>query len=270
MIDQVIPIFDIVLFIAAAVLGGAVILREIVRRSGNLKELILTLITLACGAIPVNIFVFAPAGYISWPSYFWYLTLPSTFLALVILIYAYIARMEPFFNRYWVGIWVGMVGTVALDAVRLTGYKIGWMPYDVPRVAGTMIFDSMLTGPTPLSDLVGYLNHFWIGANIGFLYTLIFGRTHWAGSVLWLLFYEAGMMLSPAVIMMAGPFGLQFGYGILAVSFMAHVVFGVVQGLLGQRYVKAGGNILHLLSIRSTSKDLCLGKGLGKSTAGRC
>lgn len=248
MIDRLLPTFVILLFLGAAAMGGAVILREKVRGSKTLKELILTLVVLACGAIPVNAFVFAPAGFITWGAYFWYLTIPSAVLAQAILVYGYFTRMERFFNRYWVGIWAGIIGTIVLDAVRLTGYKIGWMPYDVPRVAGTMIFDIMLTGPTPLSDFIGYANHFWIGANIGFLYTLMFGRTHWIGSLFWLLFYEAGMMTSPAVIMMAGPLGLQFGYGILVVSFTAHVVFGVVQGFIVQRYVKERGSLLQLLS----------------------
>ena len=236
----------------AGLAGGLAILKGIGTQSGTLKELTLTLIVLACGAIPVNIFVFGPADVIPWAPYFWYLTVPSTLLAMAILVYASWARnLEPgldrFFNRYWVGIWAGIAGTVVLDAVRLTGYKLGWMPYDVPRMAGTMILGTMLTGPTLLSDFIGYANHFWIGANIGFLYTLLFGRTHWVGSVFWLLFYEAGMMISPAVILMAGPFGLNFGYGILAVSFTAHVVFGVVQGLLVQRFVKDRGSIVELL-----------------------
>lgn len=234
----------------AGLAGALTILKEVIARS-PVKELALTLIVLACGAIPVNIFVFGPADLVPWPAYFWYLTIPSTLLALAILVYAYWVRdheptMARFFNRYWVGIWAGVAGTIVLDAVRLTGYKLGFMPYDVPRMAGTMILGTMLTGPTLFSDFLGYANHFWIGANIGFLFTLLFGRTHWLGSVFWLLFYEAGMMISPAVIMMAGPFGLNFGYGILAVSFMAHVVFGVVQGLVVQRYVRDRGTILKL------------------------
>ncbi|MBI5410831.1 MAG: hypothetical protein HZA21_02450 [Nitrospirae bacterium] len=238
--------------VVAALAGGFAVLNGIITHAPTVKEFTLTLVVLACGAIPVNIFVFGPADILTWSTYFWSFTIPSTVLALAILAYAFWARgtepgMHRFFNRYWVGIWAGVAGTIVLDAVRLTGYKLGWMPYDVPRMAGTMILGTMLTGPTPLSDFIGYANHFWIGANIGFLYTLLFGRTHWLGSVWWLLFYEAGMMISPAVIMMAGPFGLNFGYGILAVSFTAHVVFGIVQGALVQRFVKERGTLLRLV-----------------------
>ncbi|MBI3809024.1 MAG: hypothetical protein HY284_00995 [Nitrospirae bacterium] len=252
MLDSLLVATVIGMVVLAGLAGAFAILKGIVAHSPMVKELTLTLVVLACGAIPVNIFVFGPADVVPWAPYFWYLTVPSTILALAILVYAFWARtsepgMARFFNRYSVGIWAGLAGTIVLDAVRLSGYKLGWMPYDVPRVAGTMILGTMITGPTPLSDFLGYANHFWIGANIGFLYTLLFGRTHWFGSVLWLLFYEAGMMISPAVFMMAGPFGLNFGYGILAVSFMAHVVFGIVQGALVQRFVKERGTLLRLV-----------------------
>jgi len=50
---------------------------------------------------------------------------------------------------------------------------------------GVLILDTMALGPTPLSDLVGALYHYWVSAGFGLTYTLLCGRTRWWGGLLW-------------------------------------------------------------------------------------
>lgn len=62
------------------------------------------------------------------------------------------------------------------------------------------------------------------------------------------LFFELGMMTLPPVPMMAGPFGI-FGFWprLFIASFMAHVVFGMILGVLAERWVRDRGTIVSLL-----------------------
>lgn len=64
----------------------------------------------------------------------------------------------------------------------------------------------------------------------------------------WGLFFELGMMTLPPVPMMAGPFGI-FGFWpwLFIVSFIAHVVFGVILGVLAHRCVRDEGTILAMI-----------------------
>ncbi|MBI4544106.1 MAG: hypothetical protein HY703_02795, partial [Gemmatimonadetes bacterium] len=57
------------------------------------------------------------------------------------------------------GLWVGAAATGVLDVIRLTGFSLGIMPGNMPRMYGVLFLDRMALGPSVASDLVGYLYH---------------------------------------------------------------------------------------------------------------
>ncbi len=156
-------------------------------------------------------------------------------------------------NRIETGVWVGFVATAALDALRLISFTVGLLPGNMPRMFGVLIFDRMAMGPSLLSDFVGGLYHFWISACFGLAYALLLGRTRWWGGLIWGLIIEVGMMTTaPMVVAMdTGYFGLKLGKGILNGVFLGslfpHISYGIVLGLLLERYVAHRGTLLALL-----------------------
>ena len=60
-----------------------------------------------------------------------------------------------------------MAATVALEVVRITGFRIGAMPGDLPRLMGVLILNRFAEGPGTGSDLAGWAYHFWNGAAFG-------------------------------------------------------------------------------------------------------
>ncbi|MFQ5460623.1 MAG: DUF6789 family protein, partial [Anaerolineae bacterium] len=93
-------------------------------------------------------------------------------------------------------------------------------------------------GPAAASLLAGYGYHFLNGASFGLLYTVLGGRPRWQWGVVWGLIIELAMMTFPPMLMMgSGFFGLNAGLGVLGTTLLAHVAFGLVLGLLVERWV---------------------------------
>lgn len=93
------------------------------------------------------------------------------------------------------------------------------------------------------ADFIGYAFHYWNGASFAVVYALVFGRTPWWGPLLYaLLFIETGML----VFMQAAMPPLT--WGVVLVSFFAHVVYGLVLGVLFARFLRDEGTILQLVT----------------------
>jgi len=169
--------------------------------------------------------------------------------ALVVLgvIWLYAARTYPrLANRIGAGLAAGLIASVGLDIVRLTGVALGAFPGDMPTMFGQMITGRMDTGAGVL--MAGYAYHALNGATFGLMFTLLAGKAWWPWGLAWGLFFELGMMTLPPVPMMAGPFGIYgFWPGLFVASFIAHVVFGVILGVLAERWVRDKGTIVALL-----------------------
>ncbi|MBI4410214.1 MAG: hypothetical protein HY561_10930, partial [Gemmatimonadetes bacterium] len=166
-----------------------------------------------------------------------------------VAVVAWLLGLPRLTNRLWAGIWIGAVATASLDVIRLTGFSLGFMPGNMPRMFGVLILDRMAMGPSTSSDLVGYLYHYWVGACFGLVYTLMLGRVQWWAGVVWGLIVELGMMTTPPMVvaMDTGFFGLKEGPGVLITSVPAHIAFGAVLGLLAQSYVRHPGSVFRLL-----------------------
>lgn len=183
--------------------------------------------------------------------------LPSIILVAAGWIAAVRLGMTRLVNRIVVGVWAGWVATGFLDAIRLTGFHLGFMPGDMPRMFGVMFLDQMALGPSPQSDLLGHLYHFWVGACFGLTYTLLVGRFRWWGGLLWGLLIELGMMVTPPMVvaMDTGYFGSKFGPGLFVTSLLAHIALGVMLGLLCERYLRHPGSLLSVLHLRKSDGD---------------
>jgi hypothetical protein len=129
------------------------------------------------------------------------------------------------------GLAAGAVATLGLEAVRLPGFWLGFMPGNLPRLMGVLLLNQFAIGPSFTSDIAGWTYHFWNGACFGLIYVLVFGTCRrWMGTVFGILI-GIGFMLSPVVSALGvGFLGLHFSKGFPVTVTLAHIAFG---GLLG-------------------------------------
>jgi hypothetical protein len=217
-------------------------------------EAVLTLLAAVPAAVGPNILVIAlTPGMPGMPTLVRVALLPS--IALLVLVWIAARRLDygRLVNRIETGVWVGFVATAALDVVRLTSFSLGLLPGNLPRMFGVLILDRMAVGPSTVSDIVGSFYHYWVSACFGLAYTLLVGRTRWWGGLVWGLIIEVGMMTTPPMVvaMGSGYFGLKLGKGILNGVFLGslvpHISYGVLLGLLLERYVAHRGTLVALL-----------------------
>jgi len=221
---------------------------------GTRGELVLTLLALVPAAVGPNILVVAlTPGMPGMPMLVRLALLPSLGLLLVVWLIARAQGYHRLVNRIETGVWVGFVSTATLDVLRLASFQFGLLPGNMPRMFGVLIFDRMALGPSLTSDFVGLLYHSWISACLGLTYALLVGHTRWWGGLIWGLIIEVGMMTTaPMVVAMGtGFFGLAAGKGILNGVFLGslvpHVSYGIVLGLLLERYLAHRGTVLVLI-----------------------
>lgn len=230
-------------------------------RPASMGEVLLTGLALVPAAIGPNILVVAlTPGMPEMPLLTRWALLPSLVLLLVAWGLAFLWGYERLTNRIWTGIWIGGASTAALDLFRLISFSLGLLPGNMPRMFGVLILDTMAVGPTPYSDFLGSLYHYWVSACFGLTYTLICGRTRWWGGLIWGLIIEVGMMTtSPMVVAMdTGYFGLKLGKGLLNGIFLGslvpHIAYDIVLGLLIERYVRQKGSIVSVFREVLTTK----------------
>jgi hypothetical protein len=223
--------------------------------SASLGEVVLTTLALVPAVVGPNVLVVAlTPGMPGMPVLVRWALIPSLVLLVAVWVVARARGYERLTNRIWTGVWVGTAATAALDLFRLATFLLGLLPGNMPRMFGVLIFDTMATGPTPASDVVGELYHFvGVSAAFGLSYALIMGRTRWWGGLIWGLIIEVGMMTTPPMVvaMDTGYFGLRLGHGLLNGIFIGslipHISYGVALGLLLERYVRHPGTIFALL-----------------------
>ncbi len=83
---------------------------------------------------------------------------PALLLIVAISIYTVVKQL-PLANLILVGLIAGILGTVALDSIRIPGYLLGYMPLDLPLRFGTKALnldDKFMLGMMP--KVMGYVN----------------------------------------------------------------------------------------------------------------
>jgi hypothetical protein len=201
----------------------------------RLHNIPLTLTALVCTSVSILALLLHAVGLL--PMYFLINVLgaPSLVLLLIVGIVAYRINEHVFFNRLLVGAWAGLVATLAYDLIRYliwTGGIVSFNPF-----LSHPIFGRLITGYPEASSTairVGWAYHFWNGFGFGIMYTLVAGCACWYYALAWAMFLEIGWLT-------ALPSTLQFklNLAVVAVSLTGHGVYGVVLGLISQRFIRA-------------------------------
>ncbi|TAM83416.1 MAG: hypothetical protein EPN47_04715 [Acidobacteria bacterium] len=203
----------------------------------GLGTLILTGLALALASVGPNIFPAAIAGYGTLNVLAKQWLIPSIVGVAVIALLA--RTRSPLIARSigW-GALAGGISTVALEAVRITGFHLGYMPGSLPKLMGVLLLDRFALGPNTASNIAGWAYHFWNGAAFGIIFVLLVGTKRvWAGLVYGLVI-GVGFMVSPVVQSLGvGYFGLQFSIGFPTVVSLAHAAFGIALGWLARRFL---------------------------------
>ncbi len=163
-------------------------------------------------------------------------------VALVVITLASRHRYPDLFRRIVVGLSMGAVATLALDAVREAGVIHGWLPGDSP-----VMFGKMATGSPNFATYypVGLFVHYLNGANFGLFYAFVWGkRPSWVSAAFWAtawaLVLELGMMTGPPMAKMVGLFGYNYAWPqLFLLTLVAHIVFGITMGVLIQHFLTA-------------------------------
>lgn len=131
------------------------------------------------------------------------------------------------------GAMAGALATAALEAVRYFGFRMGFMPGNLPELMGVLLFDRFALGPTTASTFAGFAYHFWNGACFGIIFALgRFGLPTWC-ALPYGLAVGIGFLMSPVVTALGvGLFGVDFGWHFAATVLVAHVAFGAAMAAL--------------------------------------
>jgi hypothetical protein len=271
------------------------------------RELGLTILAIVVAGASVNFLILGTAGMAPFLEYRNYVLIPSLFIILFIAVYGY-RKNKRLANRLITGLWIGLVATLALEAVRIPSIYAHLIPHDdmialpgnllvkpptidqfksmtsphgttgVPNASsastkddghndkmddnmddspkgssGTMMKDSMQESPLEL--VIGGLYHYWNGATMAAVYTLVMGKGRWYYGLVWGFIIHIGMMLAPWMLSMVGPFGIDYkpSYSIFMASLLAHLAYGAVIGILVQRFVKDKESLVNIIKVGRAS-----------------
>ncbi len=127
----------------------------------------------------------------------------------------------------------GAVATLALEAFRYSGFRLGFMPGNLPQLMGVLLLDRLALGPSSWSDVAGFAYHFWNGAAFGIIFVAVTDGRSVALAVAYGLGVGLGFLGSPVVESLGvGLFGREFGWHFAATVLAAHAAYGVALGVL--------------------------------------
>lgn len=202
-----------------------------------MKRIMTILVLLAAASVSPLIVPVAESGRSTMDALAKFALLPS--IAVIGIIWGTLRRRDDSLARLVaVGMAAGAVATIALEAIRLPGFWLGFMPGNLPRLMGVLLLNQFATGPTLASDIAGWAYHFWNGVSFGLIYVLVFGTCRrWVGAVYGVLL-GLGFMLSPVVSALGvGFLGLEFSKGFPVTVTLAHAAFGGVLGWVSARWL---------------------------------
>ena len=216
------------------------------------KEILLIILLLLLSAISPNLFVIAQAGIAPLSSLATKFLIPSVTLIFILIIILKKLKYTELIRLTVNGIVAGLIATVALEIFRESGFRLGTMPGELPRLMGVLLLNQFSSGPDIKSDLIGWAYHFWNGAAFGIIFSLLFGQSKaWQG-ILFGLLIGIGFMMSPVVKSLGiGLFGFEFknGFEFATTVTIAHVSYGFTLSILLMRLNKGIPNIwLRLIS----------------------
>ncbi len=207
----------------------------------QIRKLLITFILLGLAAISPNLFVLAQAGIAPFLSLVIKFLIPSAVLIFIIIIISKFSKYTDITRLALNGILAGILSTVALEIVRESGFRLGAMPGDLPRLMGVLMLNQFASGPDTWSDLAGWCYHFWNGATFGLIFSLLLGQGKLWQGFLYGLLIGIVFMISPVVKALGiGPFGVDFknGYQFALTVTLAHAAFGLALSFLLTKWNK--------------------------------
>jgi hypothetical protein len=202
-----------------------------------MKRVMTILVLLAAASVSPLIFPLAESGRSTMDVLAKFALLPS--IAVIGILWEWLYRSnDPLAASVKVGLGAGALATIALEAIRLPGFWLHFMPGNLPRLMGVLLLNQFATGPTLASDIVGWAYHFWNGAAFGLIYVLVFGTCRrWLGASYGVLL-GFGFMFSPVVSALGvGFLGLTFSKGFPITVTLAHAAFGGTLSWLSARWL---------------------------------
>lgn len=178
-------------------------------------------------ALVAHVFALLPMVY-----FLTFFGVPSVLLLFAMAAFARWIDARIFLNGLAVGLLGGLIATMVYDAARFVLNRTLFTHYN--SFTSIYIFGSWITGKetsTPQAAVAGWTYHYWNGLSIALFYTLTFGRRHWLYAVGYALIMEAFMLgLFPFFLQVSDK--LDF----IALSMLGHLAYGVVLGLIAQKY----------------------------------
>lgn len=205
----------------------------------QVEETFLSAVALAMAGVSPNIFPAAQAGYAKMDALATQVLVPSIAIFVLVLSVSFARGHTRLARRLLAGAGAGLVATIGLEAVRLSSFHLGGMPGDLPRLMGVLLTDRFMLGPSPLSDALGWLYHFWNGACFGIWFAVVLGRRSLWWAIGFAQLIGIGFLLSPAVTALGiGFMGLDMPTMPLTVA-VAHLAYGLLLGLFTRRWLRS-------------------------------
>jgi len=230
-------------------------------------ELGLTIIVIILSGVSASLVILPPLGIIPYATFRDVAIIPSVIAIFTIGILSR-SKFPRLSSRLFKGMAAGAVASFALEAIRIPGYMFAkWLPMDSMISLPGLFLTEKITALSEVKQVImqsgvpmnlyaapmdaflaGGLWHFWNGATFGIIYALIIGKGKWWYGMIWATIIEIGMMFAPYLIIMKGPFGIEYmdGYNIFVITLIAHLVFGAILGIIVQKWKKDSISITDL------------------------
>jgi hypothetical protein len=150
----------------------------------------------------------------------WALLVPAAILLALIALWAKRTNRTELFTRIAAGLWAGGFATLAYDLVRVPIAMSG-----VPVFKGISYFGTVILGQgssTWGSEVVGWGYHLSNGIGFALMYATLLGKPRLWTAVLWGLFLEFAMLLTPY----AEVFGYKVSREFLGITMASHATYG--------------------------------------------
>jgi len=202
------------------------------------EELALSAVALAAAGVSPNLFWIAQGGYFKLSTLAVWVLIPSVILLLVVLAVAAKRQQRRLVNRMVAGGVAGGLATIALEIVRVTGFHLGQMPGSMPQLAGVLLLDQFMVGPTVWSNIAGWTYHYWNGIAFGLIFAVVFGRKPLWVALGYGVFMAIGFLVSPAVTALGVGFMGKNMPGMPVTVVLAHLAYATTLWLLVRRWVR--------------------------------
>ncbi len=200
------------------------------------EQILLGAAVVGVAGIAPNLFPLAQGGFAKMSTLATSVLLPSLAVLVGLIAWSVLRGHRTLVRRIWVGAAAGVVATIGLEIVRITSFRLGGMPGDLPRLMGVLLTDRFMYGPSLLSDVLGWAYHFWNGAVFAMVFVVPLGRRPLGWFIGYGILIGVGLLASPVVTSMGiGPFGAKMPSMPLTVI-AAHIVYGSMVGAFYRRW----------------------------------